>query len=70
MAALDLASKSSVICRRPHYLKLGADLLADDGHPRTPRGSARHQQSFNSLEPEAGVALSLVDLDPRYALVP
>jgi hypothetical protein len=30
----------------------------------------RHQQSFDALEPEAGVARPLVELDPRHAVVP
>jgi hypothetical protein len=29
----------------------------------------RHQQSFDALEPEAGVARPLVELDPRHAFV-
>jgi len=33
-------------------------------------GITRHQQSFDALEPQAGVARPLVDLDPRHALVP
>ena len=32
-------------------------------------GSARHEQPFNLLEPEVGVARPLVDLDPRRASV-
>ena len=41
-------------------------------HPaerRSGGGSARHEQPFNLLEPEAGVARPLVDLDPRRAFV-
>jgi hypothetical protein len=30
-------------------------------------GGARHEQSFDPLEPEASVARPLVDLDPRHA---
>ena len=33
------------------------------------RRGARHQQEFDLLEPEAGVARPLVDLDPRRAFV-
>jgi hypothetical protein len=36
---------------------------------RSGDGSARHEQPFNLLEPEAGVAHPLVDLDPRRAFV-
>ena len=32
-------------------------------------GSARHEQPFNLLDPEAGVARPLVDLGPRRAFV-
>ncbi len=38
--------------------------------PGTRSGSTRRQQSFELLEPEAGVARPLVELDPRYALIP
>jgi hypothetical protein len=35
------------------------------GHGRT-----RRKQSFDPLEPEAGVARPLIDLGPRHAVVP
>src|SRR5271166_2655573 len=38
--------------------------------PGSSHGSTRHEQSFDPLEPEAGVAHPLVELDPRHALVP
>ena len=40
----------------------------DPAERRSGDGSARHEQPFNLLEPEAGVARPLVDLDPRRAL--
>jgi hypothetical protein len=46
-----------------------AEKTKDPPEPRSGHGSARHEQSFNLLEPEAGVAHPLVDLDPRHALV-
>jgi hypothetical protein len=42
----------------------------DPPEPGTRSGSTRRQQPFELLEPEAGVARPLVELDPRYALIP
>ena len=33
-------------------------------------GSARREQPFDPIEPEAGIARPLVEFDPRHALVP
>jgi hypothetical protein len=40
----------------------------DPAERRSGDGSARHEQPFHLLEPEAGVARPLVDLDPRRAV--
>ena len=45
-----------------------AEKIEDPPGPRSGHGSARCEQPFNLLEPEAGVARPLVDLDPRRAL--
>ena len=41
----------------------------DPAERRSGDGSARPEQPFNLLEPEAGVARPLVDLDPRRAFI-
>jgi len=46
-----------------------AEKAKDPVERRSGEGSARHEQPFNLLEPEAGVARSLVDLNPRRASV-
>ena len=46
----------------------GTEKVEDPVEPRRV-SSARHEQPFNLLEPEAGVARPLVDLDPRHAFV-
>ncbi len=33
-------------------------------------GSPRQEQSFEPLEPEAGITCALIELAPRHALVP
>ncbi|MFL5269497.1 MAG: hypothetical protein ACJ8AH_23400 [Stellaceae bacterium] len=38
--------------------------------PRSGHGTVRLEQLFHPLELEAGVARTLVELDPRHALVP
>ena len=46
-----------------------AEKTKDPPEPRNGHRSARHEQPFNLLEPEAGVARPLVDLDLRHAFV-
>ena len=46
-----------------------AEKTKDPAERRSGDGSARHEQPFNLLEAEAGVARLLVDLDPRRASV-
>jgi hypothetical protein len=46
-----------------------AEKTKDPAERGSGKGSARHGQPFNLLEPEAGVARPLVDLDPRRASV-
>ena len=46
-----------------------AEKTNDPSEARSGHGRARHEQSFDLLEPKAGVAHPLVDLDPRHALV-
>ena len=46
-----------------------AEKIKDPPERRTGDGSAQHEQPFNLLEAEAGVARALVDLDPRHAFV-
>jgi hypothetical protein len=45
-----------------------AEKTKDPAERRSGDGSARHEQPFNLLKPEAGVARPLVDLDPRRAV--
>ena len=47
-----------------------AERTKDPPEPRCRHGGARHEQSFDPLKPEAGVARPLVELDPRHAPVP
>ena len=46
-----------------------AEMTKDSAKRPSSDDSARHEQPFNLLEPEAGVARPLVDLDPRRASV-
>ena len=46
-----------------------AEKIRDPPERRTGDGSAQHEQPFNLLETEAGVARPLVDLDPRRGFV-
>ena len=46
-----------------------AEKTKDPAERQSGDGSARHQQPFNLLELEAGVARPLVDLDPRRGFV-
>jgi hypothetical protein len=54
---------------RSHAASAEAEKIEDPPEPRSGHGSARHEPPFNLLEPEAGVARPLVDLDPRHAFV-
>jgi hypothetical protein len=45
-----------------------AERTKDPPEPRCRHGGARHEQSFDPLKPEAGVARPLVELDPRHAV--
>ena len=46
-----------------------AEKTKDPAERQAGDGSARHEQPFNLLEPEAAVARPVVDLDPRRAFV-
>jgi hypothetical protein len=50
------------------FVPTEAKKINDRPEPRSGHGSARDKQPFDLLEPEAGVARSLVELDPRHAV--
>ena len=61
--------RPSSSARSPPLAKCGeAEKIEDPPEPRRGYRSAWCEQPFNLLEPEAGVARPLVDLDPRRAL--
>jgi hypothetical protein len=62
--------RPSSSARSPPLAKCGeTEKIEDPPGARSGHDSARCEQPFNLLEPEAGVARPLVDLDPRRALV-
>jgi len=61
-----IIQRPSSSARSPPPARCGeAEMIEDPPEPRSGHGSARFEQPFNLLEPEAGVARPLVDLDPR-----
>jgi hypothetical protein len=65
-----IIQRPSDLARSPPLAGSGeAENTKDPAERRSGDGSARHEQPFNLLELEAGVARPLVDLDPRRASV-
>src|SRR5947208_15132803 len=74
-ALLNLGLRRPPIAQRPpgsatlrSFVPAEAKKINDRPEPGSGHGSARHKQSFDLLEPEAGVARPLVELDPRHAV--
>jgi hypothetical protein len=44
--------------------------IKEPSERETRHGSSRQEQSFEPLEPEAGITCALIELDPRHAPVP
>jgi hypothetical protein len=73
-ALVNLGPRRPPIAQRPPdsatlraFVSAEAKKTTDPPEPRIGCGSARHQQSFELLEPEAGVTRPLVELDPTHA---